>query len=101
MHGREEPPLTPVEERVQNVVRTLPHVQANPAFRNRLRREFSTGHFERRRVRQAEPKITSWFTWRWASVATAVLFVIGFAFVNRGPDWQIMSASGTWWCRFV
>ena len=92
MHGPEEPPLTPVEERVQNVVRTLPHVPANPAFRNRLRREFSTGRFERRRVRQAEPKIAGWFTWRWATASTAILLVIGFAFVNRGPDWRVMSA---------
>jgi len=96
MHGPDEPPLTPLEERVRSVVRSLPHVEADPAFRNRLRREFSTGYFERRRrVRPPEPKIAGWFTWRWAIPATAILLVIAFGFVNRGPDWKIMSASGT------
>jgi len=94
MHGPEDPPLTPVEQRVQDVIRTLPHPQADPAFRNRLRREFSTGHFERRRARAPESKIAGWFTWRWATAATAILLVIAFAFVNRGPDWKIMTASG-------
>jgi hypothetical protein len=95
MHGSDDP-LTPVEQRVQDAIRTLPHPQADPAFRNRLRREFSTGHFERRRARRApEPKIAGWFTWRWAAAATAILLVIAFAFVNRGPDWKIMTASGT------
>jgi hypothetical protein len=95
MHGPEDPPLTPIEERVQSVVRSLPHAQADPAFRNRLRREFSTGYFEKRRSRVPEPTIAGWFTWRWATAATAVLLVIAFAFVNRGPDWRIMSATGT------
>ena len=95
MNGPEDLPLTPLEERVQSAVRSLPHVEADPAFRNRLRREFSTGQFEKRRVRAPEPKVTGWFTLPWAMAATAVLLVIGFAFLNRGPDWRIMSASGT------
>jgi hypothetical protein len=94
MHGPQDPPLTPVEERVKEVVRTLPHPQADPAFRNRLRREFSTGRFEQH-VRPAEPKSAGWFAWPWAMAATAVALVIGFGFLNRGPDWQVMSASGT------
>ena len=89
MHGPDEP-LTPVEERVRNVVRSLPHAEANPAFRNRLRREFSTGRFERRRARAPEPTLTRWFAWRWATAATAILLAIGFAFLNRGPDWRIV-----------
>jgi hypothetical protein len=94
MHGPNEPPLTPLEERVKSVVRSLPHAQADPAFRNRLRREFSTGRFERRRARQPEPKIAGWFTWRWATAATVILLVIAFGFVNRGPDWRILSGNG-------
>ncbi len=94
MHDPEEPPLTPVEERVQQVVRSLPRAQADPSFRMRLRREFSTGQFEPH-VRPAEPKIAGWFTWPWAMAATAVLLVIGLGFLNRGPDWRIMSVTGT------
>jgi len=94
MHGSEDPPLTPLEERVQGAVRSLPRVEADSAFRNRLRREFSTGRFEPH-LRPQQPKIAGWFTWRWATMATAILLVIAFAFVNRGPDWRIMSATGS------
>jgi len=94
MHGPEEP-LTPIEGRVQSVVRSMPRPEADPAFRNRLRREFSTGRFEQHvRPRPTEPKIAGWFTWPWAMAATAVLLVIGFGFLNHGPDWRVMSASG-------
>ncbi|HET9232688.1 MAG TPA: FecR domain-containing protein [Candidatus Eisenbacteria bacterium] len=94
MQDSEDILLTPEEERVRNAVQALPPPAAHPAFRNRLRREFATGKFEPR-SRPVIPRATAWFTWRWAAAATAILLVIGFAFVNQGPDWRVMTVEGT------
>jgi hypothetical protein len=89
-----EPPdaATAAERAARDAVRSLARPRADDAFRARLRHEFTTGRFgQRAPVHEPRP-------W-WARapvlvpVAAGLLLVAGVA-LNRGPDWQLVSADG-------
>jgi hypothetical protein len=95
MQDSENVGFTPEEEGAQEAVRHLPVVEAHPSFRNALRRDFSTGQFQPRPARVAEPKGQGWLIWRWVPLACAASLLVAFAFANRGADWRVMGAAGT------
>lgn len=85
--------LTPDEARARAAVRALPRVSADPAFRERLKRDFVAGRIgERRAIAFAPAARPIW--WWVAAPAAAVLLAIAVPMANRGPAWEVMSAGG-------
>lgn len=99
--------LTPAESRARDAVRALSAPAADPAFRERLKREFTTGAIvspfgegageaplpgSRRNVVRG-PWRAPWaqpFVWA-AAAAVLVLSMLG---INRGPAWQVSGDTG-------
>lgn len=112
-----EEQLAPDEARAREEVRRLSRPQANAAFRERLKQEFVSGAIADRpsmldaahgvpATDDAEAAAISggkviaipWFrrpafAWLTAPAAAAVLLVLAL-FLNRGPAWQVVGASG-------
>jgi len=107
---REGPPWlsdAPDEERIRRAVKSLPAPKADPAFRERLKAEFSSGAIlsrgERTPAVSAAEAAVPW--WRallsrpriWIPVAAAaaagLAFVIGLG--NQGPAWTVTSVRGS------
>ncbi|MEZ4652374.1 MAG: FecR domain-containing protein [Candidatus Eisenbacteria bacterium] len=81
------------EDEVQRLLSRLPDVEPAPAFLNRLRLDFQQGT-----VRPVLAVTPLWrrptFHWSVAAVALAAAVLV-VVFVNRGPSWQMVRASGT------
>jgi ferric-dicitrate binding protein FerR (iron transport regulator) len=80
------------ERAARDAVRALVRPAPEPAFRARLRREFTTGRFGRR-VPVYEPQ-PWWAPLRVLVPVTAVFLVLAALALNRGPDWRLVSAAG-------
>jgi len=88
----DDSPATPAEQAARDAVRSLASPHAGDAFRSRLRHEFTTGRFGRR-VPADTPR--PWWALKRVllPVAAGLLLVAGVS-LNRGPDWQLVSADG-------
>jgi hypothetical protein len=86
-------PASAGEQAVRDAVRALASPRAEPAFRARLRHEFTTGRFGRRGAGLAA--FRPWWTRPQvlAPLAAGLLVVAGVT-LNRGPDWRLVSADG-------
>jgi ferric-dicitrate binding protein FerR (iron transport regulator) len=91
------------DEPVRRALRKAPAAEADPAFRERLRRSFLSGEIAAARpeaarraaaetARPAFPRIR-WWLWTPAVVAATAIMI--FAFLGRGPAWQIKSFTGS------
>ncbi len=111
--GPEERELTPDEGRAREAVRALPSVQADPAFRERLKADFVAGRLapsgeeaggeaagsESARAEAARRRRTARLrAWLWprllAPVAAVAVAVVAFVFGNRGPALELVGVTG-------
>jgi len=85
-------PGTPAERRVQEAVRSLPHPQATPAFRTRLKRDFASGRIGTpRTIELASPRVAM----RWLALAPAALvLLIAIVLANRAPALRAVAVNG-------
>jgi hypothetical protein len=91
--------MHPDEERAAKSVRALPNVDADAAFRERLRREFVSGEIERTAVpvrRRRSSRGSRWWPWALpALVAAAVAVMI----LNRPPALTLIAVNGSGMAR--
>jgi ferric-dicitrate binding protein FerR (iron transport regulator) len=82
------------DERVAKAVRSLPNVEADAAFRERLRSAFVAGELEdtgARAPRPASPRVKRWVAWTVpALIAAAVLALV----LARPPAFQVIAVDG-------
>jgi hypothetical protein len=88
--------LSPEERRIRAEVRSLREVRAEPAFREKLKRQFVTGEITERPARGSEPSSRWWQPWGWtlipaAAVAVALLILL---FPARPLVWTVHDVSG-------
>lgn len=91
MSDREREEAAREQLAVREAVAARAHERPAPAFRARLKQEFTTGRFGAPRVPAPRP----WFmrpTWL-VPVAAGVIALTGW-WTNRGPDWRVVGASG-------
>ena len=92
-----EPDRTPEQERAAKAVRDLPRAEADPRFRETLRRSFVTGAIDSgaaaEPVVELVPRRPVWQLWTGVAAAAAVLAVALVA-LNRGPAWEVVANSG-------
>jgi ferric-dicitrate binding protein FerR (iron transport regulator) len=86
----------PDDEDIARAVRELPHVEADPAFRERLRGEFVGGSLAEKHpaARPAHAPRRGW-SWRWAAPAFAAAAALLFVVLNRAPAPRVVDATGT------
>jgi ferric-dicitrate binding protein FerR (iron transport regulator) len=98
MSDREEHDLTPEQDRARDAVRSLPRVEPDPGFRERLKADFVAG----RLVGEDEPgrpgrsgparrRIRVWRTLVPAAIALAVVVVV---ILNGGPQPDVADITG-------
>ena len=110
--GSRETELSPAGERARSALANAPAERADPAFRERLKRDFITGAIEvtgtkeRRRgqgwrgsreiLGRRTPRRVHLPTAAWAGLglAAAALLTIVFGALNRGPQWWVTAARG-------
>lgn len=88
-------PASAAERRARDAVRSLGAAAPDPAWRERLRREFVSGAIEPP-VRASRPvSITGHPAFRWlaAPVAAAALFAVA-SVLNQGPAWRLVAFEG-------
>lgn len=87
-------PRTPEERRAREAVRALAPPRAEPAFRERLKRDFVAGRVGERPVLElARPRRRP--AWRLAlATAAAALLAVTVWGTDRGPGWTVMATSG-------
>ena len=88
-----------IQTREQRLARealaSLPRPPADPVFRARLRREFAAGALTAARPEVVELRPPWWRSpLSWAAAA-AVLIAAAGLWLDRGPDWSVVSATGT------
>lgn len=88
--------LTPEQERVREVLRGLGQVPADPAFRERLKREFVSGEIAGQKVLQLDtrPGVLGWFGRAFLPLAAAVAAVVIFFLLTPGPVWKFKDITG-------
>jgi ferric-dicitrate binding protein FerR (iron transport regulator) len=92
---------SPAEERTRQALRSLERPEADPTFRERLRREFIAGTLAPgpRRAEAAGSVVAlprrRWRGWQIAAACgAAAAAVIALVTLNRAPGWELMSATG-------
>jgi ferric-dicitrate binding protein FerR (iron transport regulator) len=81
-------------ERVQQAIRDLGPVQAEPAFRSRLRHQFTTGAIAERTAggRGLPGRLRGWILVPTAAAAAATIWLLLF---TARPTWELRSVTGT------
>jgi len=89
-----EPALNPAEQQARDAVRQLSRPRASAAFRARLKREFVGGTIGA--PAWSAPARGAWgATWMVLAPAAAVMLVVLALVFNRGPDWDVVSVTGS------
>ena len=96
MSDREEQDLTPEQDRARDAVRSLPRVEADPGFRERLKADFVAGRLDgapeqRGRQGAARRRIRAWRTLVPAAIALALVVVV---ILNGGPQPDVADVTG-------
>jgi ferric-dicitrate binding protein FerR (iron transport regulator) len=100
MSDRDEQDLTPEQSRARDAVRSLPRVEPDPAFRERLKADFvagrlgeaeAPGHGDRPGAGRARRRVRAWRTLVPAAIALAVVVV---AILNGGPQPELADIGG-------
>jgi ferric-dicitrate binding protein FerR (iron transport regulator) len=88
-------PMTAEEARAREALRALAPARAEPAFRERLKRDFVTGRIGERRALEWPVAWPRRLAWRLA-LAPAALALIAIAMwtTDRGPGWAVLAARG-------
>jgi len=88
-----EQPLTPEERHAREALGSVAPPRADAAFRARLKQEFATGAISPRRGAVLRGP---WYARpaAWLPLAAAAAVAIVLSGLNRGPDWQVVSARG-------
>jgi hypothetical protein len=86
----------PEDQDVARAIRELPGVDADPAFRDRMRREFVEGRIEERPAgagRMVAPaRRGRWLAWAIPALAVAAVFVV--IAINRAPSPRVIATLG-------
>jgi len=93
MQDLEDPQPAASEEKVREIIRSLPPAHANHGYRGRLRREFSTGMWNPPRPKPVLPPPLWLVVLRRSPLPAAIAAALLFAFLNRGPSWEVVAAS--------
>jgi len=94
MTAHDEDRLSPQEARVRAALLALPAAEADPAYRSRLRAQFTSGAIEAAgpAVKRLPPRAgTSWFAPALAAAACLAFVLVTF---DRGPAWQVTRVRG-------
>jgi len=88
--------LTPGQERVRKLVRSLGDIPAEPSFRERLRDEFVSGDIARQQVFELEPRpgLFGRFGRFLVPLAAAVAAVLLLVVLAPGPYWRLHRVTG-------
>ena len=93
MNERDDLGLSPDAARARDELRRLPAPRADAAFRERLKRKFTSGAFERPRLRVL-PGLRRWRpVVAWVLPAAAALLVVALI-TARTPGWSVAGSSG-------
>ena len=86
------------ENDIRRLVKNLPPVEADPAFRDRLRSSFATGRIDESREYKAPARegtaVLRWLRWAVPAAAAAVVLLTIFA-VNTAPSLRILAVTGS------
>jgi len=95
MNAERPDPVTPEAARAREALRSLAPPRADPAFRERLKRDFVTGRIGERRVLEMPATWHRRLAWRLALAPAALtLLAVAAWMVDRGPGWTVMSTQG-------
>ena len=95
MNAERPTPMTPEETRAREALRTLAPPRAEPAFRERLKRDFVTGRIGERRTLELPVAWHRRLAWRLAlAPAALVLIAVAVWTTDRGPGWTLLAVRG-------
>jgi hypothetical protein len=87
--------LTPGEMRARDTVRGLEQPRADAAFRERLKRDFVSGHIGERCVIELPLTWHQRLAWRLALAPVAVAaLAVAVVLANRGSGWTVLATTG-------
>ena len=87
--------LTPEAARARDALRALATPRADPAFRERLKRDFVTGRIGERRALALPVRWHRRLAWRLALAPAALaLLAVAAWMADRGPGWSVMAVQG-------
>ena len=85
------------ENDIRRMVESLPSVEADPEFRERLRSSFSSGQIDPSPAAQKESKkglpFFKWLYWAAPVAATAVVLLV-INVLNQMPDMRVLEVTG-------
>lgn len=85
--------MTPEEQRVREAIRNVDPVRADPAFREKLKRDFVSGALRERKA-SARPRFFLFPAWQFASLLVAAVAAWFLVQVFQAPSWQIHAVLG-------
>ncbi len=95
MNVKRSDPVTPEEARALEALRGLAPPRAEPAFRERLKRDFATGRIGERRTLTLPVAWHQRLAWRLALAPAALaLLAVSAWMADRGPGWTVMATRG-------
>ncbi len=90
--------MTTEEQRVRDAIRDVSLVRADPAFRERLKRDFVSGDIRDQKA-SARPRFFLFPAWQFASLLVAAVAAWFLVQVFQEPSWQIHAVLGKGWIR--
>jgi hypothetical protein len=90
--------MTPEKQRVREAIREVGPVRADPAFRERLKRDFVSGTIGERKA-PAKPRFFLLPAWQFASMLVAAVAAWLLIQVFQAPSWQIHAVLGKGWIK--
>jgi hypothetical protein len=97
MKDRDET-MTADEQRVREAIRDVGPVRADPAFREKLKRDFTSGAIRERKA-PTQPRFFLFPAWQFASLLVAATAAWVLVQVFQTPSWQIHTVLGKGWIK--
>jgi len=90
--------MTAEEQRVREAIRDVGPARADPAFREKLKRDYVSGTIRERKA-PAHPRFFLFPAWQFASLLVAAVAAWVLVQVFQVPSWQIHAVLGEGWIK--